>query len=244
MRLKSNVRWMDLPGVECAYQSIGAPSAVDALLNVGHDHRMVGKYSATPGVAPTWSSATGWMGNGTQYLKTGVIASSTNWSIIVTFRNRQAGETSLFGSYGPPTLIFERYLGLDYFGNGAWSLARSLAVANGVAGISGKQTYFNGVFEVGIGAGNTVSGLETYLFCENRAGPFQICTVQIPSVLIVSRILSPAEMWLASRQMQFCEQNPDWNAWSRRRQYFYAPSAAFNAAWAARTNRLVGGGLS
>jgi hypothetical protein len=46
-------------------------------------------------------------------------------------------------------------------------------------------------------------------------------------------------MWTASRQMAYCDVNPDWNVWARRRQWYLAPQGGFQAAWARNANTVI-----
>jgi len=235
MRLKSNARWLDLPGIEAVYQPIGAPSAVDALLNVAHDHRSVGKYTATPGVLPTWNAATGHTYNGTtQYLKTGIIPTA-GFSAIATFwlGNAPAGDYPIqFGSSGTgATFAVVPYRGGEnkrsYANGGAVLLAPALSRnAKHTMGIAGASGYLNGLSESGAISAWTGTSNETYIGTINPLGASQYFIGNIMAFLLASRTLTSAEMWLASRQMAYCEQNDTWNAWGRRRNYFYAPSAA------------------
>jgi hypothetical protein len=46
------------------------------------------------------------------------------------------------------------------------------------------------------------------------------------AIAICARTLNAAELWSASRQMQYCDVNPDWSAWGRRRRWYYGPQVA------------------
>lgn len=224
MRLKSNAVWHSLPGVEAVYQPIGAPSPVDALLNVGHDHRMVGRYTATAGVLPAWSAATGLTFNGTgQYLRTKLIPLST-WTVIARISRATGSYLFIIGTQNWGLFQYDT---LTYYNGSNVSVAPYLAT--GVAGMAGPQGFRNGIASgaATTGSGNA-SGYDIFLGNRNDYGaPWNNGFVgNLLSVLIASRPFTPAEMWLASRQMAYCEVNPDWNAWGRRRNYYYAPSAA------------------
>jgi hypothetical protein len=108
-------------------------------------------------------------------------------------------------------------------------------MAGGVLAYAGKATYRNGLSDGTISGAANTNTKTLLLGCYN--GPAGYFTGKIQTVVIASRTLSPAEMWLASRQVAYCEQNPDWNAWARRRRYFYAPSAAAISALLLRADK-------
>ncbi len=232
-RVKSNAIWHSLPGVEAVYQPIGAPDSFAARFNVGAWHRMVGKYTATPGVLPTWSPEKGWTCSGTS-LKTGIIATSAAWTYLASFANApSASEGTIIGAWtesgGRKMIWLQPYpnsSGRQYRNGGGTSTAALPGMNAGVIGMAATTGYINGIADVTVATGYP-PGLEFWIGSVNKDGTSdRWFSGIIKSLLLASRTLTPAEMWLASRQMAYCEVNPDWNAWARRRQYFFAPSAA------------------
>ena len=90
--------WWDadgtISGCVAAYQPIGAASLAASYSNLQNP----GTYDAAPGTAPTFLAATGWTFNAAtpQYLNTGVVPSSLNWTVIV----RYSGNNSLVAQVG------------------------------------------------------------------------------------------------------------------------------------------------
>ncbi len=230
----SNI-WFNMPGVVGAYQPISAPSQVASYQNVGKGR--LGSYTAAVGVAPTWAGPTGWGFNGTQYLNTSMSSAikpfsalvRANIASIVTYPTfwggnsdsgciqfyvkavtgktalSKAGIVDIGVSTGAATLGVDQVLAVTYGATGAYVFYR-----NGTADGSGteNQTFTDRTSQIGgHQAGNLMNGY-------------------MAAIVVYPRILTPAEMWLASLQMAHCEANPDWNAWAPRRQYWIAPSAA------------------
>lgn len=240
---------------------IGAPDPVSARMNVGRtdalgNHRVAGRYTATPGVAPTWSAATGHVFNGTtQYLDTGYLPNATT-TILARFSNASlssnlypqvagqntTGATNTFSNWGnPPYFRAYNWGGSVVFGGAALSSA--------IMGLAGNQAFLNGYADFAAISGSYGTATRSIFIGARQAnagGAEYHYTGRILSVLIASRTLSPVEVWLASRQMAYCEQNPDWNAWARRRMYFYAPSAAAGRVgiYGARGAVALPGGVS
>jgi hypothetical protein len=59
------------------------------------------------------------------------------------------------------------------------------------------------------------------------------------------RALSEAEIVSVSRQMLYCNANPDWSVWGVRRKWFYAPAEdAPTGSVKIYPGRQLGGGVS
>lgn len=227
-----NVRWWEIPGVIAAYQAIGAPSQRDSYENVGK--AMAGRYVATPGVAPTWHGATGWGFNGsTQYL---TVATSpvvaTAWTMILRCSVPNITEAGSVFAIANDADQYVKYFAVANFtkvqarsGNAVWTSADYGRDANNhVWCITEADVYKDGYYVASIVGGSSITG--TYIGIGALRLSWTIlsfinCTVQ--AAVICSRTLSPAEVWHASRQMAYCDVNPDWNAWAPRRRYWYAP---------------------
>lgn len=249
-RRRDPTLWFNVPGVVAAYQPVAAPDPLLARYNVGSDARMAGRYTAVPGVAPTWSSATGWMFNGsTQYLRTGVVPFSS-YSLFCQFKTI-AGVNALVrlqGASGDTTSYFglyPNYGGRAYYSNG-YQVAAGVesSIADGNMGVSGYTGYKNGVFAVSITAGGTIEpNLDLWFGCgHDPTGAVELWNGYIKAVVIISRVVSPSEAQFIARQMTYCHVNPDWSAWCRRRRYSYrAPvvietgsaRSALGGAWGA-----------
>lgn len=236
-RLASNAVWHSLPGVVCALQPVGAPDAIAARQNIGWWHRMLGNYTATPGVAPTWAARTGWGFNGTtQYLTTGVVPVGGLWSMLIRYSSL-VNDGYLCGSQNAGTAKFNisprpNALGVDGWEYGATGKVDTTGSTNGVMGLVISNGYKNGLLTVT--AMGTWAGTPRAIFIGDRnvdgipyAGGY--ANVKVQAFAIYSRVLTPAEMWLASMQMKYCDVNPEWNAWAPRRRYWIAPAAAGGA---------------
>lgn len=249
-RVRSTDVWFNAPGVVAAYQPIAAPDPFAAQQNTGNDLRRAGVYAAKLGVAPTWRSSTGWTFNGTtQYLTTGIVpAGNQTWSALAGFSGVTANTNvqALFG-YWHDSVSANRFtvspnftgnIRLYFYSQYKQIAARALS---GVMGIAGRQPILNGAAdgpEVTTGSGTLG---DIYLGANKKvsvAGDFLGGTIRC--FVITSITLPLSAMAQYSRQMAYCHVNPDWSAWARRRQYFYAPSAAatFQAAWARNANSI------
>jgi len=232
-RLASNAVWHSLPGVVSAYQPIGAPDAIAARQNVGLWQRMLGLYTATPGVAPTWAARTGWKGTGSQWLDTAIVPTASTWSYVIRFSGIVGTQGVTFGGltaadgYGVFIWPVRLVGGNFWWGNGD-GVYSAVSFASGVAAITGKACYVNGVSTATIPAGWTANAQSLYLLAWHQTAVPQAqwpLTGNIQAFAVYSRILTPAEVWLASMQMAYCESNPEWNAWAPRRRYWIAPAA-------------------
>ena len=232
---KSNAVWFNLPGVVAAYQPIAAPDPFAARQNVAHEMRLIGRYTAMPGVLPTWSAAAGLSFNGTtQYLTTGIVPTSQAQTYLLRVSDVVSGNVGACGVIGDlsnsisirpypgGSLVVYNGAGFEFFGSG---------VASGVIALVGSAVFYNGVNRVGSLHGGCPNwageslGRPVFLGATNNNGTLaSYWSGKIFAFAIASRTLTPAEVWLASRQMAYCEQNQDWNAWGRRR--YYVPAAA------------------
>jgi hypothetical protein len=247
-RLLSTAVWHSLPGVVAAYQPIGAPDEISARNNIGAWQRMLGSYTATPGTAPTWSAAAGWTCNGSaQWLGTGINNPGATWSLLVRFSGATKSTGALIGAYiNAGSLRFSIWPWYTddkhYYGNsGVLGLAGG--VISGVLGFARVTGYNAGVAEVGSIPTGAMPAAEIQIG-RNWDNASAYWAGNFLAASVFNRSLSAAEMWLASRQMAYCEVNPTWNAWARRRNYWIAPAGGFLPAWAQNTHHLLGGGLN
>lgn len=222
--------WFNLPGIVAAWQPVRAPGPTLARYNManGGDNR----YKATQVGTVNWNGYAGWIfsANINNYFTTDVIAMS-GWSLFCRFSNSTSSADVLCGSYDGAALRFY-VAGLwnnakNLYGNGG--LVQAGANTEGVIAVAGQQGYANGL-PVGseISAWSGTNTRKFYIGCYNESGTAKYpVNGNIQCIVIYERVLSPAEVWQASRQMAYCNVNPDWSAWGRRREWFYlAPTAS------------------
>jgi hypothetical protein len=215
------------PGVVAYFQPVGCPGgSLLARYNMAHggDNR----YRAESAVLPAWSPLAGWsISSSTQWLDTGIFVSDGNWSCVYRFQitgtgvgrgffgHRQSGCAFGIGNSGAGGL---------YFWNGGLRTGGSSASA--IIGISARQAYRDGLpylAEIATGAAwpaTTPIAIGRY-YGENS----EIATVHAAAAFY-SVQLSPVKMALASHQMAYCDRNPAWSVWSRRREWYYSAEVA------------------
>jgi hypothetical protein len=116
-----------------------------------------------------------------------------------------------------------------YFRSGGNYYSASGAFTSGVAAVTPAFAYKNGV-ALGALTGEW-TGTTTYTI---KLGGQSINTDAITecyggaiqAFAIYNTMLTPAQVWLASQQMKYCDVIPDYNAWARQRRYWYAGAAA------------------
>lgn len=200
--------WWTVAGKTCvaAYQPKGAASRAASYSNLANP----GTYDAAPGNAPGWSSATGWVFNGsTQYLTTGVVPSGTQtWSQIIRFANYGNGGGWLCGTVGGAGT----YMILTPNYNGAtndWRIYRSATqvlvsprIAAGVMATAGAECYLNGINDGTLSAGSGALKYEYYIGGINNGG--SVAGLQSTDVLafaIYSAVLTAGEVATLSAAM-------------------------------------------
>lgn len=227
--------WYNLAGVVAAYQPVRAPGPLMARYNQARGGE--NKYRAEePTGLPTWSAAIGWKFNNTAPIKhytTSLIVSS-GWSMFVRFSGESAADVGvLAGSFDGAALRFYvagAYSGIsgkNLYANGGIKFDGSSSLS-GVIGIAGQQGYLNGVADgTALNAWNGTNTRTFYIGCLNQSGTATDATNgYIQSLAVYARVLSKYEILSVSRQMQYCDVNPDWSAWGRRRQWFYLAATA------------------
>jgi hypothetical protein len=183
-----------------AYQPKGAASLAASYINL----ITPGTYDVAPGVAPTFSAATGWTFNGsTQYLDTGVSpAVAGTWSIFVQYTGLN-DDACIIGSYitdgacgiwGYKSADYMRcYNGKDYDDGG--DAVNSPKLVAGNYGLAGKTPYRNGVAEGNlVPAGGAISLLSPYIGAMNSSGvatqfmPIVIQAIAIYNITLTTQI--------------------------------------------------------
>lgn len=134
--------WQSVPGCIAAWQPNGAASYSASLVNLANP----GTYDAAPGVAPAWSAA-GWVGNGSAYLRTGLIPSHPCTIIargIITggtsgaFMGARSSESSTDRLY-----VWPRDGTVRRYGYGGLS-SPSGALSGGTMAVAGGYPYLDG----------------------------------------------------------------------------------------------------
>ncbi len=249
--------WWNLPGVVAAYQPVRAPGPLLARYNMRAGG--TNAYRAEPGVLPTWGAATGWTFDGTtQYLRV-AMTPRADWSLLMRFSNFSGGATSaqgLCGGVGNDDITTMLYLNPNY-NNSAHvynnmsrrtagdTLIVSPALTGGVLAVAGARGYLNGVAEGNV---TQVAHRDTPYIAIGAVylvnwGVAWFVPASIQACAIFARTLSAAEVWAVTRQMAYCDVNPDWSVWARQRQWYYgAQPGSFQAAWARGSNVVLRGG--
>jgi hypothetical protein len=132
---------------KAAYQAKGAASLAASYINL----KSPGTYNCTPGVAPTWNTADGWVADGTKYLDTGISSPHNGWSMLVRFSNSvTAGSNQAvcgdINSSGKYFILEPRTSGIFYFYGDNYK--SSTPITYGVIGICGNVGYKNGNIDV------------------------------------------------------------------------------------------------
>ena len=243
MALKSDPSlWYAMPGVVAAYQPIACPGgALLARSNVAHGG--TGRYPAVVvGAAPGWSPARGWIFSGAEYLTTAGHGSSgydvTPWTMMIQFDNASLVPI-MNGLCGINWFdMASKYYGLHQYRNGSTTNVSGALTAGNMA-LAGQWPYLNGV--VDSAAPFTADWQASNPIWIGR-NEHALGTFDARAFLLVNRVLSPAEVFSAARQMAWCHANPDWSVWGRRRRYYYAPSEMAAAAIYARRHQALRAG--
>jgi hypothetical protein len=145
------VDWWPVAGKTCvaAYQPKGAASLAASYSNLANP----GTYDAAPGTAPSFDTSTGWTFNGsTQYLTTGVIITSGDWTMLVRFASGSTSggvATGVMGNGGRFDLLSNWFASGVYYRNGnASNTTVSPSLASGVIGLTKANGYRNGTADV------------------------------------------------------------------------------------------------
>lgn len=191
----SGLWYAGLTDLVAVYQPKGAASLAASYVNLVNP----GTYNAAPGVAPTFSAATGWTFNGTtQYLTTGITPAIT-WTVIARFANAVASIGAV-GAYNA---------GSDNFfirpanaaGNRTYSCGGERNIAgtqtNCVMAMAGKNCYLNGASDGTIGAGGS-NTRPIGLGSVNSSAPIYYYSGDIIAVAICSSTQTAGQIAAAS----------------------------------------------
>lgn len=158
-RPPSASKWFLAGGVNAAncivaYAPKGAASLAASYTNLANP----GTYTAAPGVAPTFDTATGWSfaAASTQYLTTGVVVNGGNYTVILRF----SGATDWVGTQSRPIgtanasntnprlfIVGHNVQNLMYYTNGAGTANKAPQISGGVVAVAGNKAYRNGTDE-------------------------------------------------------------------------------------------------
>lgn len=211
--------WWNLNGAIAtatgAYQSIGAASFADSLVNRANP----GTYDATVGNAPAWAAGTGWTFDGVNdYLKTGIVINAfLTWTVVVQFSGAvQLGAANFlagvrFDDFGGG----QRFIGVIPQGTAIAGAAYAngyqpgvQAVAKYVAGnmaVAGTDGYYNGVDVVNVTvAADAPSGAyDLYIGARNErgAGPVLYYQGNITAVSVYNYTLTAPNMLALAARM-------------------------------------------
>ncbi len=154
-----------------AYRAKGAESQARSYVNLASP----GTYDLTVGAAiGSWGAANGWVGNGSGYLKTGIVpAGDQSWSLFVRFSDLPGSSLYLCGSRKSNStnsrfrIVVNSTPNLVYGNGGLLTIALAQYLANGVLGIAGATAYRNGTAEAGSISAWDDTASEIYLLCNN-----------------------------------------------------------------------------
>lgn len=242
-RVRSTDVWFNAPGVVAAYQPIAAPGPLLARYNQAHGgdnrYRAEDNY-ATP---VTWSPVDGWSfpGGGetnAHYYVSGLMPQYP-FTICVRF-SIAAATAGAFVKIGSSADGFSVGVGnttFDSSGTNFYCLSEYVAWHDMGMSIS------TGASHVAIARAPTSGNMSAYLDLQyssssspgryaptegTRIGGYQgrFPAAKIQAICVFAGILPAPLVWPVNQQMAYCNVNPDWSAWGRRRRYYYAPSAA------------------
>lgn len=223
-RVRSTDVWFNLPGVVAAYQPVAAPGPLLARYNQAHggDNR----YRAVDGTAPTWEAATGWRmsASARTHLVASGLKANTVQCVLVAYANvTSVGAVLSEDSYGVWD-VWPYYSASALRFRRGGDIATGTSTPAGVIGFNGQDAIKDGATTGTIPTGTIPTG--TVWLCGKPYAGDSPDNGLVRAILLVSRLFSPAEIWHASRQMAYCDVNPEWSAWGRRRRYYYAPEQA------------------
>ena len=186
-----------------AYAPKGAASLAASYTNLANP----GTYTAAPGVAPTFDTATGWTFAASAYLTTGITpANDRSWSMIVRYTNAAANVNNILaGSYvTPDNGFFLRPLsttGVNYAnGNGNTKVMPGLAA--GVLCVAGLAGYRSGTAEATLTGAAPSPTVAIMIGALNFSGsPIQAFVGKIQAIAIYNTTLTAPQVAAISSAM-------------------------------------------
>jgi len=198
--------WDGLTDVVAVYQPIGAASLAASYVNLVNP----GTFDAAPGVAPTWSAATGWGFNGTnQYLTTGVVPTNFSYTILARVSAVNSSRYVIGAANNALTRIvglapaFNALGGGRLYANGNFLITSTTVISAGVMAIAGLQPYLNGVPDGGPIASATFDNMNAlFIGARNDVGiPDSYFSGNVQAIAICSTTQSAAQTLAASTAM-------------------------------------------
>lgn len=232
--------WFNAPHVVAAYQPVRAPNGMVARYNMAHggDNR----YRATPGVAPAWLSSSGWTftNASAMWLTTGMIPAD-NVSVIVRIANAEnVSYRCVLSAHidTPRRLQIYSQMGTGAAGRYGASSAPLLSfVRTGVLAVTRRGFYVNGVC-IPFASEPTWGEVTVPIDLGRRSDNLYHFGGDILACMISNATLTPAHVMQLGQQMAYCDVNPDWSVWARRRRYWYRAPVVIESGVA----RSAGGG--
>lgn len=231
--------WWNLPGVVAAYQPVAAPGSLLARYNMREGG--TNQFGAVASGAPTFHQVTGWYFPASAYFQTSVTPNQ-DYTLIYRYSNATRSDEGVgSNATGNRFYILPNYSGVGnkpLWGYGANITNPLSEQTSGVLSLVGPKSFFNGTYLTQFSA-QTFTTTNSISIGHLVGMPNGSMNVQ--AVLIAQRVLSNAEDWSVSRQMQYCDVNPEWSVWGRRRRWYYGPGVAsgFQAAWASNANSVL-----
>lgn len=216
--------WFNMRWCLAAYQPVRGPNPEIVRYNQANGGTNV--YRAENGSAPSWSAAIGWTFD-YQYLTTGIVpgnyytvvvrytASTTVGTVPVGARTGTSGSNGL--------ALWTNNGGSFFFDYGNRVTDGAVPVPNtGVLCLAGNSAnYRNGVAITAGCTGTTTTTYPLFIGAHSNSGTAAWHLVgTIQAVAIYARTLSAAEVWIVSQQLTYCDINPEWSVWSRRREWW------------------------
>lgn len=188
--------------VVAAYQAKGAASLAASYVNLANP----GTYDLTPGSAPGWSAAAGWICDGSQWLKTGITPpNNRTWSMIGSFSNMSGNPSVVAGCYNSDTAGFvvqPRTVTANHLYMNGSRLQKANALAAGTMAVAGNYAYLDGVPEGAMAAGSGALR-EVYVLAYNGIGnPLGNCVGNVEAVAMYSAALSEAQVAALTASME------------------------------------------
>lgn len=222
MTISGTPCWYEANGIVAAYQPVAAPNQPSSYRNVGRNR--LGINTATLGNAPTWSATVGWTFNGSsQWIGTGITASNEH-SMFIRYSGAtdSGGEKVICGSTTPRFYIEPSLSNQVAYCHQSYILVAP-GLLSGVLAVVGRRGYRNGIVdgsEIGTGSGTYQPDLYIGALFMAAAAWFH-CNANVQAFVVYDRILTAGEVWNISKQMAYCEYNPDWNAWAPKRDWWF-----------------------
>jgi hypothetical protein len=190
-----------VPVANCvaAYQSKGVASLAASYVNLANP----GTYDLTEGVAPTFDTATGWTGDGTKYLRTGIATLvNVNSSMICRYSNA-AGFSPLIGTrttakrwtiYPVFNAVMRVYVGTSVNDIGTTTIT-------GVVCVAGTKLYINGAFSADVTSITSQTADELYVVGMNEGGVGFGFNGKVQAASFYNSVLTPEQVALITTAM-------------------------------------------